>query len=437
MRIRALDGVFTDRPLLRGAATAMFVTGGSMVSGFAVQVTLTRHLGHAGYGAYAFAFGCVNIGVILAKGDLDTVATRFGATFGSVGDWGRFRSMTRLLLSWTGALAIGLSLVALVGLLVSRPIVLASTTSVLLASLAILPPMAVAAVASAILQSVGRVFAAQFPSAILRSVLFLVILLVAGAGTTHLTPEFAAGANTVASVVALGLSLFLLGRLNPGHDATPIPRDEQVVWVKAARGALLVSLGQIVLSTQTDVVLLGVFTTKEQSGYYAVGSQLANLAVLGIFAIQTVVGPRIAALYSKGDLVGLQSLVDRVRRGSLLLTVPLLVALVAGGPWILQLYGPAFVIGSYPPLVILTLAMFTFPLMGNIGGFLLTLTGHHDDAARIVAISAGCYLALAFVLGPRYGPEGIATCTLVAYSLRSVLLYRFAKRHIGIDLLGA
>lgn len=425
-----------DRPLFRGAAIAMLISGGSLATGFAVQVSLARFLGRDDYGGYAFAFGCVNIAVILCKFDLDTVATRFGGTHSSERDWGRFRTLARTLLLWAFGASLVVGMVAAALLLLFGGVMLADTRSVLLASLVILPPMTVLAVSAGLLQSMGRVVAAQFPTSIVRSVVFLGLVLLLAQATHALSAEWAVLANTVGTSLALLLSVVLLHRAIPTAVETPVVAGERLGWFRSARGALFVSVGQIVLSTQTDVVLLGMFTTKRESGFYSVASQLATLSLLGALAIQTVVGPRIAALHSAGDLPSLQKLVDTARRGGLLITLPLLALLVVGGPWILELFGPGFAEGSYPALVVLTLSMAISPLFGNMGGFLLTLTGHQDQAARIVGVSAVAYFAIALVLGPRYGPVGIATTTFLAYLLRAILLHRYAKRHIGIDLLG-
>ncbi len=414
----------------------MLISGGSLATGFAVQVSLARYLGHDAYGGYAFAFGCVNIAVIICKFDLDTVATRFGGTRSSEQDWGRFRTLARTLLIWALLSSLAVGAVSGLGLWLFRHFMLPSTVSVLFASLAILAPMTVLTVSSGLLQSMGRVVAAQFPSSILRSVVFLGLMLLLAQSMQILSAELAVLANTVGTALALLLSLALLHRAIPGKHVTPVVPGERREWFRAARGALFVSIGQIVLSTQTDVVLLGVFTTKRESGFYSVASQLATLSLLGALAIQTVVGPRIAALHSAGDLGALQKLVDNARRGALLMTVPLLALLVVGGTEILQLFGPGFAEGSYPALVVLTLAMAISPLFGNMGGFLLTLTGHQEQAARIVGASAVLYFALALVLGPLYGPVGIATTTFLAYLFRALMLHRYAKREIGINLLG-
>ena len=432
----SLDGL-RDRPIFRGAAAAMLISAGSLATGFAVQVSLARLLGHENYGAYAFAFACVNVAAIFCKFDLDTTATRFGGTYSAHGDWPRFRILARSLLQWTLGISVGIVALAGGALALFRSAMLPATLTVLLHALVILPPMALLTVSSGLLQSTGRVVAAQFPNSLLRSLVFLGIIVVLGFWVRLLSAEGAILANSAGTALALGLSLFLLYRGIPRGEAhAAVVATDRAEWFRTAQGALLVNIGQIVLSTQTDVVLLGIFTSKREAGFYSVAAQLSSLALLGVVAIQTVVGPRIAALYASGDLTGLQSLVDKVRRGSLLVTLPVLAGLVVGGPWILGVFGPEFVHGSYRPLVILALANLNAPLVGSLGGFLLTLTGHQAVAARIVGISAVAYFALAFVLGPLYGPEGIATTTLVAYLIRAALIYWYAKRRVGIDLLG-
>lgn len=433
-RLRALVAGGTLR---LSATLGLLVTLASIAIGMGVQLTLTRVLGNDGYGAYSFAFGVVNIAGIVAKFDFDTAATRFGGTAWAAGQWGRFRTVARTLLLYAFGVSLALALAGYLLLVPLGRILSVETVRVLRAALAIVPPTAVLMVSAALVQSTGRTVAAQLPQAVVRSLVFLGLLLGLFAGLGSLTPEGAVLSNVTGTGVALLVSLVLLTRAIPAGGDEGATADDRAAWRATARGALLVSVGQIILSTQMDVVLLGLFTAKRYAGFYSVASQLAGLTMLGPTAIMTVVGPRVAALHAAGDIRGLQHLVDRSRQGALLFTLPLLAVLVVGGPWILRLFGPDFPAGSYPPLVILALASVIHPLLGTMGGFLLTLTGHHDQAARIVWFAAGTYLVLAFVLGPRFGPEGIATATLVAYALRAAILRHYARKNIGVDLLGA
>ncbi len=419
------------------AAKGLLVTLASIVVGMAVQLSLTHFLGNDGYGAYSFAFGVVNVAGIVAKYDLDTAATRFGGTAWAAQDWGRYRVVARTLLTWALGVSLALAAAGWVALVPLGRHLNAETVRVLAAALGILPPTAMLMVSASLMQATGRTVAAQLPQAVVRSVTFLLLLQGLHLASGRLAPEQAVFANLAGTAVALAVSLVLLWRAAPASPAPAISDEERAGWRATAQGALLVSVGQIILSTQMDVVLLGLFTTKRNSGFYSVASQLATLTLLGPTAIMTVVGPRVAALHSEGNVAGLQQLVDRARHGALLFTVPLLVGLVLFGPWILRLFGPDFPAGSYPPLVILVAASLIHPLLGTMGGFLLTLTGHQHQAARIVWFAAFTYLVLAFVLGPRYGPEGIATSTLVAFALRAVILRHYARKNLGVDLLGA
>ena len=425
-----------DPVLFRGALTAFGITGVSLALGFVVQLLLVRSLGQEQYGAYAFAFGCVNIAVIVAKFDLDTVSTRFGGAHASREDWGGFRTVSRAVLVASALIAVALAAFSAAGLVVFREVLPPGSYRPLLAALAIVPPMAVLAVSGGLLQAMGHVMAAQFPTGILRSVVFLLILSILFLRGGGVLAEHAVLANTIGTAVALALSLGLLHRAIPGTDVAPLTRRDRADWFTAARGALVVSIGQILLSTQTDIVLVGIVASPRDAAFYSVASQLAALTALGIVAVQSVVGPRIAALYSAGELDRLQQLVDSVRRTNLLLALPLILVMIATGHRLLLIFGPEYPTGSYPILVILCFASLSNPLLGNMGGFLLTLTGHQDHAARIVGVSTIAYFALAFVLGPRFGSEGIAASTALAFTLRAVLLHRYARNRIGVNLLG-
>ncbi len=423
--------------LARGASWAVVLTIGALILGTAVSISLTRILGAVGYGTYVFALGWVNVAVIVCKFDFDTVAMRFGGPANARGDGPYLRSLARTLVLATLGVTLAFVAVAAAVLALLRSTVPAQTSSVLWAALVLLPPMAVLAVSGAVLQAMGWVIRAQLPTAIIRSVLFLALVLLFGLVARRLTPDSAILANMAGTVAALVLSLAWLHQTIPKGESAVVPAAERSAWFVTARGALAVSIGQVVLSTQTDIVLLGFFSTPQETGFYAVATQLASLPLLGVAAVQPVVSPRIAALYQAGDLVGLQRLVAQVRTGNLLMTTPFIIALVFGGRLILRVFGAGYAEGSYAPLMLLCVVTFLVALIANLGGFLLTLTGHQARAARFVGISAVVYFVVAFALGPRYGMFGVGAATILSTVWRAALIERFARRHLGIRLLGS
>ena len=204
-----------------------------------------------------------------------------------------------------------------------------------------------------------------------------------------------------------------------------------------AGGLILVSMGQFVLSTQTDILLVGIFATKSEAGFYAAASQLSSLTLLGVMAMQSALMPRVAILFGTGDLLGLQRLIDQERRTAILVVgLPMLLLLIAGQR-LLLVFGPDFRTRAYPLLLLLLTVNVISPVFGNLGGYLLTLTGHQRAAAKIMSQSAIVYLVLASLMGWFWGAPGVACATVCAYVLRAIMLDQTIVRLLGIHLRGA
>jgi O-antigen/teichoic acid export membrane protein len=306
----------------------------------------------------------------------------------------------------------------------------------LAAALPILPMMAVAAVISSILQSLGRLAQSQAPNALLRPVVFLSIMAAVVLSGRELSPASAVAANGCGVLVALVVSSLLLRLELKGIPYASTAPEDTKEWRFAAGSLLLVSLGQFVLSTQTDILLVGIFATKSDAGFYAAAGQLSSLTYLGVLAVVSALLPRVATLFGSGDLAGLQNVVDRERRTAVFVVGLPVLMLIAGGPWLLLVFGPDFRTHSYPLLLVLLTVNVVSPIFGNLGGYLLTLTGHQAAAARIMATSAIVYLALALIMGWWWGAPGVACATVCAYLFRAVMLDRTIVRLIGIHVRG-
>ncbi len=61
--------------------------------------------------------------------------------------------------------------------------------------------------------------------------------------------------------------------------------------------------GTQVLITQSTIVILGLFSTPENVGYFSAVSRLAGLMIFLPLAVVIVMGPIIARLYSQGEKI--------------------------------------------------------------------------------------------------------------------------------------
>ncbi len=188
------------------------------------------------------------------------------------------------------------------------------------------------------------------------------------------------------------------------------------------------SLGQVIISQQADVIVVGTMLTTAQAGVYAAASQLTLPVALASSAVTYVAMSMIAELYTR-DPGRLQSLVRAVTWLSAGVSIPIAIGLIVLGPFLLSLYGMT---EGHEVLIILTLAQLVVGISGAVAGYLMTMTAHEKEAAWIIGMTAIVNLGLALLLTPRYGAVGTASATLVAATGRVVALRIYIRRTMGI-----
>src|SRR6266699_3382260 len=377
--------------VFKGAAWSIGGMASGAVASFVVQVILARALEATSYGVYSYLLAWVSVAVLIGKLEFDTAALRFIATYDGQRQDGLLRRFWQYGWRVVSRTATGVALVAGVGAWLLRQL-------------------------------------------LLRPVLFGVgILLVEAVLGLQLGAGGAVALNAAATAVALGVSLFLLRHAAPKSALAAPPAFEAATWRRVARSFLVMSGAQLVLSTQSDILVVGTLLSPSDAGLYSAASQLAGLTMLGAQAVIFVVLPMVSDLHARGRQAELQLLVVRTVQGCAAITIPVVVLLLAGGRVVLHAYGPVFR-DAYPILAVLTIGQLMGATMGIISGFLLTMTGHERAASRMVVGTALLNLALTFVLTPAFGAVGAAVATVVAGFTRVALLAAYARRRVGVAI---
>src|SRR5204862_4185934 len=296
----------------------------------------------------------------------------------------------------------------------------------------LVPVTALLAYSSSTLQGFRRVPQAQLPQQVLRPVLFGigVVLVTVGLGA-QLAAGQAVALNAAATAVALGVSLFLLSRAAPPTAVAATPEFESDKWMRAIRSFIVISGAQLILSQQSDILVVGTVLSPRDAGLYSAASQLSGLTMLGAQAVIFVVLPMVSDLHARGRRAELQALVVRTVQGCAAMSIPVVVLLLAGGRVVLNAYGAAFR-DAYPILAVLATGQVVGATMGIISGFLLTMTAHERAARRMVVGTALLNLALTITLTPLFGAVGAAVATVTAGLTRVGLLSWYAQRYVGV-----
>ena len=182
---------------------------------------------------------------------------------------------------------------------------------------------------------------------------------------------------------------------------------------------------------ETDAVLLGILSGPEQVGIYQVARRLAEFVVFCAAVASSVGLPRLAEAHASRQTSRVQATVDTMNGIALISTAGTVLALVAVGPWALQLFGADFADG-YEPMLILALARLLALFFGPSSDLLL-MTGHHGRLGKVNLVCAALNIGLNFLLIPRFGVVGAAVATGTVLIGWSWWLYVLVRRHTAVE----
>ena len=246
--------------------------------------------------------------------------------------------------------------------------------------------------------------------------------LLVGLASLGVAGALAATAAGSAVIVAASAAA-VLGRRRPRIDLA-LFRRELAYGAKAQVGLLF-----HMLNYRLDLLILGLFATLANVGYYAVAQTLAELAIYLGTAFQISVLPLVSRL--DGDARQTEMSQAAVRHHGLLAVVVIAVN-AAFAPLVLSVgYGAAFQ-PALVPLFILLPGMW-FLSTGNMIAGDINGRGRPGLSSVLKGAAAVVTVALDFAFIPRYGVVGAACASCAAYTLFGVAALLTLARLTGLS----
>ncbi|MEM9265359.1 MAG: flippase [Cyanobacteria bacterium P01_F01_bin.13] len=429
-----IQGVNLEQPnvfvkLARGAGAALAVQIISAGILYGSQILLARWMGTAAYGIYDYATAMGVFWAFIAGFGLPTAVLRFISAYKAQEDWPHLQGM--IWGSWWQTLAIGIvtSLCGTGILLWVKPIhSLGAYTVTLTIGIWTIPIVALVSLQKEIIRAFQQIVLSYAPSLILQPLL-LIAMAAVFRSQRPLTSTAAISLALLSALLTLGLQWLLFQQSLDVKIRHVRPAYEIVRWWKAAVPLMLFGGSYMVLS-QTDTLMIGVFLSAKQVGIYSAALKTSSWVPFILASVNAISAPLIASLYAQGDHQGLQQLVSTIARW---MFYPALVAAVVligfAGP-VLQLFGPEFV-AAKGVLFILILGQLVNVGAGSVG-YLLTMTGHQNQSARVMGISAGANVILNLLGIQLFGIVGAAMATAFSMALWNVWLYILVVRYLGV-----
>lgn len=417
--------------LVRGASGTFVMMVLSAGIAFGTNVILARVLGVTHYGIYIYALTWINLLAWACQIGLPTSLVRFVSAYKAKEQWGLFRGILSRSIYYvmiaTGF--IGGTTAIVIWFLHDR--MGAEQAETLWISLLILPLIALTGLRQGALRGLKRVVLSSIPDGIVRPLLIAVIVIVLYFWVQQsLHAMHVMLVNLIATLIAFVIGSMLLVKALPEqmHNVSPVYAGRE--WLKVSLPMFFGS-GMFLILRQADVIMIGIILGPADAGIYAVVSRITSLVFFGLHAIDNIAAPMISELHSKEQFHRLQRMVTLAARGAFSLTFIMSIVLFFLGAYVLSLFGEDFVVG-YQAMMILLIGMVIKSLFGS-AGFLMSMTGHHKQAAIIVGIAAALNIMMNAVLIPLYGLMGAAIATAVSNAFWSIVVLVYVLRRVNIN----
>jgi len=406
-----------------------FVTSASdVIVTMAVGIVLARLLGPEEYGQYAFLMWFLLLAGIVVNLGLGNMAKRFVAEAIGREHTSEVGGLCRLALSIRilAALVVTSVVVALSGLWAKLFGDSGDQVYYVIIAFALLPN-----VLNFLLTNISAGFQKyeygayiMLGSNPLRAVM-VIGLAVLGFGVRELLI-----ANLAAYVVGAVIGLFLLRRLVPLKDLISSPPLVSTTRRRALKFAL--TMAGITAVTffafgQGEVLLLGLWCSSEDVGFYRLAFQLPGMLLLLIPAVlSAVLLPALSEQYGRGDMEKIRAIYLTSARYMMMLALPLAVACIAlARPLVNLLWGT-----DYDP-VITVMQIVSIPLVCRIVGDSTAQVIFGIDRTsfvfKVVLITVFLNIGLNVWLIPHYGIMGAAVGSSIPRFLYLLLVVYYAS----------
>ena len=416
--------------LARGALIVFVLRVSGTGAAFAAQVLLARWIGAQGYGAFAYAYSAALVLSMVAGLGLPTAAVRFIPQYVAKHDWPRVRGALRGYQAMTLLFAAVVSLVAYV---IFRCLLAPGLEPVLAESLSwaavLAPPLALIGLEAEQCRALGRMMAAFLCNALVRPLLLIAAVAIAG-----LTTSFSAHSALLAAAAAVAATALVQHMWTLLVEPRAVKEQHCVyewgIWMRVALPLLLIS-GFFVLLQRIDIFMLGSLVGARETAHYNAASRTATIVGFFYVAVCSAVVPRLSRLYGENRQNDMQTLLFRASRWALVPTLLGVAALVLLGRHVLDLFGDGFASGGYVPLVILAGGHLINAAAGPVGE-VMNISGLQNRSLFIYAVTTVANIILNSLLIPRFGATGAAFATLLSMACWNVAQYVVVARRLRL-----
>jgi O-antigen/teichoic acid export membrane protein len=406
----------------RNLVTAFGAIAGSQVAILLVstlfQPLLIRLIGFSTYGKYATVIAVFDLTMILVGAGINGGTRKYISEEHEDDNWESYVFAYYFRLAFVFALIGSLALVAaakfgLVGIFLGPSFAPYFLLLALLALAAQFRSFVRRTLMGLKLEHLGEPLQVLFKISFIVIALSLAVLNLGVAGI--IVAQIAA--SMLVFVVAV---VFVSKQLSLKKIFTPIPDSYPKKDMFYFNYETIVYIFMLTSMYKIDIIMIGMFSSAEQAGYYRAALVLAELIWVLPKSLQSLLIQSTSDHWDKGRIDVIENLATRASRYVLLLTLLMAIGLAALAHVFVPIYYGANANPVITPLLILLPGAVGFALARP----LLTINHSKGDMGVLIGttgIAAVLNFVLNYLLIPRYGMVGAAISTTIGYGILPVL----------------
>ncbi len=399
------------------------------VLAFASSFLLARILGADGYGTFNYVFTLTSVLGVICHLGFSPLLTREVASLNSNKSYALLKGIQL----WAFSRSFFISLIPLIlGYLIIFAFNIPENTTLkttLLIGLPIIPFASLSLVRQGALRGFQRVLHSQIPDDIIRPFVLLASVIIIWYLHNSVTPELATATNLVAISISFAVGAYWLVKSNSEQIKQSIPSYQSTYWLKSGLAFVAIALMHTV-STNVDILMLGILRPMDDVGVYSIAIKLSNLVAFPLMVTNIVLAPIFSKYLSENKKEKLQKIVTQIS------SLAFLTALLIGGglfifrSFILKQFGSQFTFGASSLVLLISGQLFSV-FAGSVG-YLLMMAGKENLVAITIGIGIIINIILNYLLIPIYGMYGAAVATSITIVFFNVFNYYWQRKHVGI-----
>lgn len=210
------------------------------------------------------------------------------------------------------------------------------------------------------------------------------------------------------------------------------------LWIKkhinfGSKSVFINSISE--LNDKTDILIIGFFMSNYYVGIYSFASSIAKGLLMFSSVVQLNFNPIISNLWENKNIVKLNQYIQKIKKITLLLTIPIISGAALVYPIFVNLFmkNKSF-IESFFVFYILLIGI-CFLSIFYWASSLLTMTGHPEEQLKITVIVFIFNIVANSILIPVFGINGAAIANTLFYLLTVYLIIIRSKKKLNIRLL--